>query len=60
MLWRVTSDARYREWGWHMFRAWHRFCRVPTGGFTNLESVLTVRARSAVCFSPRTSLSMAG
>ena len=44
VLWRVTGDARYREWGWHMFRAWHRFCRVPTGGFANLESVLTVRA----------------
>lgn len=43
VLWRVTGDARYREWGWHMFRAWHRFCRVPTGGFANLESVLTVR-----------------
>ncbi|KAK9837344.1 hypothetical protein WJX81_007743 [Elliptochloris bilobata] len=42
VLWRVTGDARYREWGWHMFRAWHRFCRVPTGGFANLESVLTV------------------
>ncbi len=51
VLWRVTGDARYREWGWHMFRAWHRFCRVPTGGFTNLESVLTVRAHFAVCFS---------
>jgi hypothetical protein len=46
VLWRVTGDARYREWGWHMFRAWHRFCRVPTGGFANLESVLTVRARA--------------
>ena len=45
VLWRVTGEERYREWGWHMFRAWHRFCRVPTGGFANLESVLTVRSQ---------------
>ena len=58
MLWRVTGDERYREWGWHMFRAWHRFCRVPTGGFANLESVLTARSQhwphralSVCCFA---------
>ena len=20
VLWRVTGDAQYREWGWHIFR----------------------------------------
>lgn len=43
ILWRVTGDPRYREWGWQIFRAFHKFSRVEGGGYTCLESVLTVR-----------------
>lgn len=43
MLWRVTRDPVYREWGWLMFRAWEKFSRVSTGGYTCLDSVLQVR-----------------
>ena len=45
MLWRVTRDPVYREWGWLMFRAWEKFSRVSTGGFTCLDSVLQVCMR---------------
>ena len=44
VLWRVTRDAQYQDWAWHMFRAWEKFCRVATGGYTSLDSVLTVRS----------------
>ena len=43
MLWRVTRDPVYREWGWLMFRAWQKFARVATGGYASLNSVLEVR-----------------
>lgn len=49
VMWRVTRDAMYREWGWLMFRAWHKFSRVATGGYTSLDSVLEVCADLAVC-----------
>ena len=42
VLWRVTHDPVYREWGWLMFRAWEKFARVSTGGYTCLSSVLQV------------------
>lgn len=43
VLWRATRDARYRDWGWQMLRAWERFCRVGTGGYASLNSVLQAR-----------------
>ncbi len=43
VLWRVTRDPVYREWGWLMFRAWQKFARVATGGYASLNSVLEVR-----------------
>ncbi|EIE20577.1 hypothetical protein COCSUDRAFT_48568 [Coccomyxa subellipsoidea C-169] len=42
VLWRVTRDPVYREWGWLMFRAWQKFARVATGGYASLNSVLEV------------------
>ena len=47
VMWRVTGDAMYREWGWLMFRAWEKFSRVSTGGYTNLDSVLQVCIESS-------------
>lgn len=31
LLWRLTGDEAYREWGWAAFRAWSRFSRVRGG-----------------------------
>ncbi|GIL55013.1 hypothetical protein Vafri_10677 [Volvox africanus] len=41
-LWRATGDPIYREWGWNMFRAYERWCRVSTGGYQVLSNVDTV------------------
>ena len=32
MLWRLTGDEAYREWGWAAFRAWSKFSRVRGSG----------------------------
>ena len=28
VLWRTTGDAKYREWGWEIFEAFEKHCRV--------------------------------
>ena len=39
VLWRVTRNETYREWGWDIFRSFERHARVPTGGYSSLGSV---------------------
>ena len=39
ILWRLTGDAKYREWGWRIFEAIERHARVPTGGFSPVKDV---------------------
>lgn len=39
ILWRVTKDPTYREWGWAIFLAFDRWCRVESGGFAGLKDV---------------------
>lgn len=29
LLWKVTGDPKYREWGWELFRGFERWSRVP-------------------------------
>lgn len=38
MMWRLTKDPKYREWGWEAVQALEKHCRVP-GGFTGLNNV---------------------
>ena len=45
VLWRVTQNATYREWGWQIFEAIERHAKVPTGGYMNVASVLDVPTR---------------
>lgn len=28
VLWRTTGDTKYREWGWEIFEAFEKHCRV--------------------------------
>jgi hypothetical protein len=41
-LWRATGDDVYREWGWAMFRAWERWCRRASGGYSTAADVYQV------------------
>jgi len=42
IMWRVTGDWRYREWGWQIFSAIERHTRVPGGGYSPLKDVTAV------------------
>ena len=40
MMWRITKDPIYREWGWEIFQAFLEYSTVPLGeGFTSLNNV---------------------
>ncbi|KAM0728702.1 Mannosyl-oligosaccharide alpha-1,2-mannosidase IA [Formica fusca] len=41
VMWRLTKDPKYREWGWEAVQALEKHCRVP-GGFTGLNNVYIV------------------
>lgn len=55
-MWRATRDPKYREWGWHMFSAIQKHCRVP-GGYTGVVNVMQARRhrrlRLACCWLAR-------
>ncbi|XP_011502769.1 PREDICTED: mannosyl-oligosaccharide 1,2-alpha-mannosidase IA [Ceratosolen solmsi marchali] len=38
VMWRLTKDPKYREWGWEAIQALETHCRVP-GGYTGLHNV---------------------
>lgn len=39
ILYRITEDPRYREWGWQIFEAFEKFTKVDSGGYTSLNDV---------------------
>lgn len=40
MLWRITEDPLYREWGWKIFRAFEEYTNLGGGrGYTSLNDV---------------------
>lgn len=41
VMWRLTKDPKYREWGWEAVQALEKYCRVP-GGFTGLHNVYLI------------------
>lgn len=42
ILYRITEDPKYREWGWQIFEAFEKHTKVDTGGFTSLDDVTTI------------------
>lgn len=38
VLWRTTHDSVYREWGWNIFQAFEKHCRVA-GGYAGVKDV---------------------
>jgi Glycosyl hydrolase family 47 len=42
-LWRASGDPIYREWGWNMFRAFERWGRLDSGGYTTFAGVQQAR-----------------
>ncbi|KAK7455429.1 glycosyl hydrolase family 47 [Colletotrichum acutatum] len=45
MMYRITGNAMYREWGWKIFQSFQAYTLVPDGeGYTSLNDVRTVPA----------------
>ena len=44
VAWRLTHDPIYREWGWHIFQAFEKHCKVSTGGYATILDVDEVPA----------------
>ncbi|XP_018322492.1 mannosyl-oligosaccharide 1,2-alpha-mannosidase IA [Agrilus planipennis] len=38
IMYRLTKDQKYREWGWEAAKALDKYCRVP-GGYSGLKNV---------------------
>lgn len=36
---RLTGDPKYRRWGWNIFQAIEKHCKVPTGGYATVLNV---------------------
>lgn len=40
VMWRITGDVKYREWGWEIFKSFQEHARLPNGhGYTSLNDV---------------------
>ncbi|XP_074276658.1 mannosyl-oligosaccharide 1,2-alpha-mannosidase MNS3 [Silene latifolia] len=39
VLYRITEDPKYREWGWQIFEAFEKYTKVDSGGYTSLNDV---------------------
>ncbi|TXT10818.1 hypothetical protein VHUM_02323 [Vanrija humicola] len=39
LAYRSTGDEKYREWGWEIFQAFQKHCRVESGGYAIIEDV---------------------
>nr|CAG4714216.1 unnamed protein product [Naegleria fowleri] len=40
IMWRITGDEKYREWGWKIFQAIEKHCKVEGGGYSGVVTVL--------------------
>jgi endoplasmic reticulum Man9GlcNAc2 1,2-alpha-mannosidase len=36
---RLTGDIKYREWGWAIFQAIEKHCKVESGGYASVLNV---------------------
>lgn len=45
VLYRITEDPKYREWGWEIFKAFEKHTKVYSGGYTSLDDVTVLPPR---------------
>jgi rhamnogalacturonyl hydrolase YesR len=45
LAYRSTGDQRYRRWGWEIFEAFRKHCKVSEGGYAGIEDVQVVPAK---------------
>lgn len=42
VLYRITEDPKYRDWGWQIFQAFEKYTKVDSGGYTSLDDVTSL------------------
>ena len=42
LMWRLTKDPKYREWGWEMVQALDKHCKSEAG-YSGIRNVYQVR-----------------
>ncbi|GAU49242.1 hypothetical protein TSUD_382740 [Trifolium subterraneum] len=42
VLYRITGDLKYREWGWQIFEAFEKYTKIETGGYSSVDDVTTI------------------
>ncbi|XVF40146.1 hypothetical protein PTKIN_Ptkin01aG0087800 [Pterospermum kingtungense] len=42
VLYRITQDPKYREWGWQIFESFEKYTKVDSGGYSSLDDVTTL------------------
>ncbi|KAJ2600119.1 Mannosyl-oligosaccharide 1,2-alpha-mannosidase mns3 [Coemansia sp. RSA 1804] len=48
ILWRITGEAKWRDYGWRIFEAFEKWARLPDGhGYSNLLDVTVVPPQHA-------------
>ncbi|KAM3251050.1 mannosyl-oligosaccharide 1,2-alpha-mannosidase MNS3 isoform X1 [Capsicum annuum] len=45
VLYRITGDSKYREWGWQIFEAFEKYTKIDSGGYTSLDDVTVIPPR---------------
>lgn len=45
VLYRITGDKKYREWGWQIFEAFEKYTKVNSGGYSSLDDVTSIPPR---------------
>ncbi|KAI5794699.1 glycoside hydrolase [Pyronema domesticum] len=45
VMWRLTGDEIYREWGWKIFEAFVEHTKTKEGGYTSLDDVTVIPPR---------------
>jgi len=43
LMWRLTKDPKYREWGWEMVQALDKYCKSEAG-YSGIRNVYQVQA----------------
>ena len=46
LMWRLTKDPKYREWGWEMVQALDKHCKAEAG-YSGIRNVYQVASGSA-------------
>ena len=43
IMYKLTNNKKYQEYGWKIFQAFENHTRIPHGGYSSLNSVLNLK-----------------